>query len=76
MLASWNDNAQQLDFGIAINPGMHGIPMDPYWGDHSSLHEYTVEWIGDGSRLSAVLVDPRYDNNLGGPLRVDIYVLQ
>jgi len=74
-LGTPRDTEAGVDNGIAIDDATPGPSKLPSWGAYSSMHTYTVDWIGGGAAITARYHDSNYSNN-GGSLSLAIQALQ
>ncbi|MBS1124406.1 MAG: hypothetical protein H6Q90_6634 [Deltaproteobacteria bacterium] len=69
------DTEASVDNGIAIDDDTPGPSKLPSWGAYSSVHTYSVDWIGAGAAITARYHDSNYSNNVGS-LSLVIQALQ
>jgi hypothetical protein len=61
-----------VDLGIGINDTINDNPKAPFWGNFTSTHEYTIDFLGAGSTIALNYHDSFYDDNEGS-LTVEIF---
>lgn len=67
------DTTNNIDFGLALDANAAAATKTPAtWGPYNSDHVYTVAFTGRGAKLSAMLFDCCYSDNVG-TLKLEIY---
>jgi hypothetical protein len=59
------DTLSGVDLGRAVNDATVDATRMPKWGAYNATHIYEIEWVGNGSTITAQLHDATYGNNTG-----------
>ncbi len=70
----FQDSAQGVDLGVAINDSVLDASKFPTWGPYTTSHEYTIDFVGAGGPISLTYHDlsGAYGDN-SGSLTVEIF---